>query len=446
MLLPAEIEGLKESLNTLIEKRKFFKKEKDETNDAGQKFFLSKKIEEIDQEVREIKEKLGLPTENPPIVEQPPTLYKIEIQEGFLAYHIPQYMTLNQYSECIFRVAIDKEILLKDLKEKINPEIRSIDISHKMKLGLTCPYDKEAFDIKIDEDDMRIRKISQRNYSQWLFYVRPLKSGIFILKINIFIVSENEDEQLNSYSETVEVVTKAKPRPKEYKLIEINNKNSALPAEDDHSYEPASDADEVNQHLLFLSADPVDLNENDLQAQYAEIVSEIQQAGITSQSIFHTKIDDLIKAIDDEKPSILHFTGHGKKAEEFTKEEKEDAEAMGIHLSDGSGLILTDKHGRPYELATIQLKHIFKTFKKRNIHFELVFLNACHSKNQAEAVSQYVDYVIATTAEVGKNNAQAFAKLFYNRLATGQSIPDAFELAQMSSVEFIEKAVIYSKP
>jgi len=205
------------------------------------------------------------------------------------------------------------------------------------------------------------------------------------------------------------------------------------------------DKNEKKRHLLFLSADPVDLNEEQLMAQYAEIVNEIQKANITSKAVFRTRIDTLLTAIDTEKPSILHFTGHGKRAKILTNQELEDAKILKTQLSDGSGLILTDEKGKKENLDTTRLEGIFQMFVGEGFHFELVFLNACYSENQAKVIAKYTDYVIGTKVEVGKQNAKRFATYFYNRLAEGKTISQAFNRAKFTSQEFSHKAVMYSK-
>jgi hypothetical protein len=115
---------------------------------------------------------------------------------------------------------------------------------------------------------------------------------------------------------------------------------------------------------------------------------------------------------------------------------------MGTTLTDGSGLILMDEDGKPDYLETDHLKTIFDIFKNRNLHFKLILLNACYSDKQAKVLAEYADYVIGTTEDVGINNANEFAKMFYNDLAAGNSIPDAFEIAKATSKEFSEKAIL----
>ena len=57
-----------------------------------------------------------------------------------------------------------------------------------------------------------------------------------------------------------------------------------------------------------------------------------------------------------------------------------------------------------------------------------VVLNACFSKAQAEAISKHIDCVIGMSKAIKDNSAVSFAASFYQALAFGRNIQEAFDL------------------
>jgi hypothetical protein len=63
-------------------------------------------------------------------------------------------------------------------------------------------------------------------------------------------------------------------------------------------------------------------------------------------------------------------------------------------------------------------------------HVKCVFLNACYSETQAEAIVQGIDYVVGMSHEIQDKTAIAFSKGFYTGLGYGCSIEDSFEFGK----------------
>ncbi|MEL6165347.1 MAG: hypothetical protein AAFR37_16880, partial [Cyanobacteria bacterium J06628_3] len=61
------------------------------------------------------------------------------------------------------------------------------------------------------------------------------------------------------------------------------------------------------------------------------------------------------------------------------------------------GIVLENEIGQSLSMGTEALSRLFKLFAVKGV--ECVVLNACYSEVQAEAISQYIKYV------VGMNNA-----------------------------------------
>jgi hypothetical protein len=122
-----------------------------------------------------------------------------------------------------------------------------------------------------------------------------------------------------------------------------------------------------------------------------------------------TRIEDFFQALNEIKPHIVHFTGHG---------------------NENGELLFTNEKGMDYEPISINaLKNLFKTTKKDNI--KLVFLDACYSKIQGETIVSEIDYVIGMNSSILETTSTTFARAFYNSLSTGRTIKEAFAQAKV---------------
>ncbi len=113
--------------------------------------------------------------------------------------------------------------------------------------------------------------------------------------------------------------------------------------------------------------------------------------------------DDLRRALLDNEPEIVHFSGHGSGAD-------------GLAFEDDSGqthLIPGDALARLFELC--------------NDYVKCVVLNACYSEPQAEAIAKQIDYVVGMKKEIGDEAAIKFAVGFYDALGAGQDFEKAFK-------------------
>jgi CHAT domain len=101
---------------------------------------------------------------------------------------------------------------------------------------------------------------------------------------------------------------------------------------------------------------------------------------------------DIRRAIAEEKPTIVHFCGHG--------------------LSDGS-LLLEDNGG---ENKAVSPEGLASLFELHADYVNCVLLNACHSVKSAEAISKYIKYAIGMNQEIQDKSAIGFAQGFYDGL------------------------------
>ena len=161
------------------------------------------------------------------------------------------------------------------------------------------------------------------------------------------------------------------------------------------------------QKILILAAIPHGLR---LDKEIREIEGAIRRA--TNRDLFEIKVRnavrpaDIRRAIAEEQPQIVHFCGHGEK----------DGSLL---LEDDGG---NDKPVSPFGLASL--------FELHSDYVKCVLLNACYSEQSAEAIKQYIDYVIGMNNPIQDKAAIAFSQGFYDGLGYKSSVnQDVFQRA-----------------
>lgn len=164
--------------------------------------------------------------------------------------------------------------------------------------------------------------------------------------------------------------------------------------------------------ILILAANPKDTSRLRLDQEVRDITEGLKRSRYRDQflpiSKWAVRSRDLRRAILEEKPQIVHFSGHGEGEK---------------------GLCFEDQDGRSKWIAGSSLKSLFNLLAlKTNI--ECVVLNSCYSQTQAEAIAEGVPYVIGMTRAVSDRLAIEFAVGFYDALGDGESIEFAFRCGQ----------------
>jgi hypothetical protein len=113
--------------------------------------------------------------------------------------------------------------------------------------------------------------------------------------------------------------------------------------------------------------------------------------------------DELSQALVDNKPQVVHFSGHGD--------------------SDGN-LLLEDSVGR---VALTTPEGLASLFDLDGATIRCVIVNACYSERLARATSLYVDHVVGMRWEIGDEAAIEFSVGFYTGLFAGHPVPVAFK-------------------
>jgi hypothetical protein len=161
--------------------------------------------------------------------------------------------------------------------------------------------------------------------------------------------------------------------------------------------------------ILILAANPRDTSRLALETEHRLLRNKMRanaQVG-NCEMLFEwaARLTDLKDALAGHRPHVIHFAGHGTP----------------------DGICLEDNEGRSSSVTKAQLAQLFKSSGE---HLRLVVLNACFSAQQAEAINESVDYVVGTNAAVADDAAVVFAAYFYEALAVGSTVRDAYNKAQ----------------
>jgi hypothetical protein len=111
----------------------------------------------------------------------------------------------------------------------------------------------------------------------------------------------------------------------------------------------------------------------------------------------------LFQALNEHKPHIVHFSGHGS-----------DNDELVFQSDDGSTKLVTQEA-------------IVATMSTLNDNIRAVIFIACFSYAQAEAVTQHVDVAIGMRDSIRDDAARVFAAQFYAAIGFGRSIKQAFD-------------------
>ncbi|BDA68392.1 hypothetical protein CAL7716_025580 [Calothrix sp. PCC 7716] len=159
--------------------------------------------------------------------------------------------------------------------------------------------------------------------------------------------------------------------------------------------------------ILILLANPIDTNKLRLDEEMREVQSALLRSRSREQFelIYRTavRIDDLRRALLDNEPTVVHFSGHGAGTD---------------------GIALEDNYGGTQLVSTESLSNLFELFKAK---IECVLLNACYSETQALAIYHHIDCVIGMERAVSDKAAIHFSTAFYDALGAGRSYKEAYD-------------------
>ncbi|WP_052074796.1 CHAT domain-containing protein [Shewanella mangrovi] len=162
--------------------------------------------------------------------------------------------------------------------------------------------------------------------------------------------------------------------------------------------------------VLFLASNPADAQQLRLDEEARSIGDMIRKAkhrdSVSFESRWAVQPMDVLQAINELNPTIVHFSGHG---------------------SDSDEIVFQDANGNA---KIVSKEAIVQTMMASSSNIRLVFFNTCYSYNQAEAITAHVEAAIGMNTSIGDDAARVFSSQFYSAIGFGFSVKKAFEQAK----------------
>lgn len=162
--------------------------------------------------------------------------------------------------------------------------------------------------------------------------------------------------------------------------------------------------------VLFLASNPLDEERLRLDEEVRAIGEMIRKAehrdSVQLESRWAVRPLDILQALNECQPRIVHFSGHGLPSDE---------------------IVLQDNAGKAKAVSKAAL---VETMAAASGDIQLVFFNTCHSRGQAEALVEHVATAIGMNALIGDAAARVFAAQFYSAIGFGLSVGTAFRQAK----------------
>jgi hypothetical protein len=161
--------------------------------------------------------------------------------------------------------------------------------------------------------------------------------------------------------------------------------------------------------ILFLASNPTDIGRIRVDKELREVDERISLGSHRDRfeliPHFAVRPRDLRRGLLKHQPHVLHFSGHG---------------------STSAGIVLEDDDGKTRVVAAADLAVLLGILKD---NLRVVVLNSCYSALQAGGITEAIDCAIGMNDKVGDQSAIIFAATFYESLAFGRSVEEAFHLA-----------------
>lgn len=161
--------------------------------------------------------------------------------------------------------------------------------------------------------------------------------------------------------------------------------------------------------VLFLAANPVGTGSLQLDEEARAIQEKIRMSeyrdSVRFETRWATRAVDILQAINETNPAIVHFSGHGATTGEL------------VLLNTDGNAKLVSKEAISAAIATA------------SDTIRLVVFNACFSEIQAQSIVGYIESAIGMATSISDEAARVFAAQLYSSIGFGCSIQTAFNQA-----------------
>ena len=175
--------------------------------------------------------------------------------------------------------------------------------------------------------------------------------------------------------------------------------------------------------ILYLAANPLDTSHLRLQEEARELEARIRQGPYRDAfEVIHclaVRPQDLLRGLQELQPHVMHFSGHG------TREQQ---------------IVLQAEDGTSRPIAPEDLTELVSLFKN---NLKLAVMSCCFGRSQAAALTEVLDFTIGMEKPISDAGAVSFSANFYQVLAGGGSVNQAFQSARL--VTMMEGRKVFEK-
>ncbi len=168
--------------------------------------------------------------------------------------------------------------------------------------------------------------------------------------------------------------------------------------------------------VLFLAANPTgdELTPLSLDEEIRLIQEKLRTSdyrdSVELKSRWAVRSSDLLQALNEEKPHVIHFSGHGTDTDE---------------------IVFVGPNGEPKYVSKDAIVQLMLTMAD---NIQVVVFNTCFSSAQAEAITKHIDVAIGMSDSIEDEAARVFAAQFYSAIGFGRSVQNAFDQAKLELV------------
>lgn len=164
--------------------------------------------------------------------------------------------------------------------------------------------------------------------------------------------------------------------------------------------------------VTFFAADPAEgsqkrlLLDEEVRSIEARLRASEYRDSVKLESRWAVRAPDILQAINELEPTIVHFSGHGSEQDE---------------------LVLLDSQGRA---KLVPMEGVVAAMALAAESVRLIFFNTCHSYRQAQACAEKVGVAVGMATSIGDRAAIIFSSQFYSAIGFGKSVKTAFDQAK----------------
>lgn len=334
---------------------------------------------------------------------------------GFLMSQIDTYQrNVQRKGEELQRLRQSRnkeQLKINDLKKKMNSASLALSKSGNVSTIKSKGRDIEKFQSQIVAIDKKVADYDKKIITK--------NKQIFDEEKKLAKEQNNENKKKQKESERLRKEalksSKENERIQKIQLSKLNEMNTTLyKHEGVHESMTASIKELQNLpekiNVLFLASNSIDVQQLRLDEEARSIKEMISKTrfrdSVSFESRWAVRPMDVLQAINELDPTVIHFSGHG---------------------SDSDEIVFQDAEGKA---KLVSKEAIVQTMMASSSDIRLVFFNTCFSNKQAQSVVEYVEASIGMNTSIGDDAARVFSSQFYSAIGFGVSLGKAFEQAK----------------